>query len=72
MTDMQRICPTCGKLVPAAAENPSFPFCNERCKMLDLANWLDGNYRIAAQDEEIFSQNTDLAYRSSQDKDKLS
>ena len=72
MRIMQRICPTCGKLVPSSSESLSFPFCSDRCKMLDLANWLDGNYRIAAQEEDVFSQNTDLAYRTPPDKDKLS
>lgn len=22
------------------------PFCSERCKLLDLADWVDGRYRI--------------------------
>ncbi len=22
------------------------PFCSERCKLLDLGNWLDGRYRV--------------------------
>lgn len=22
------------------------PFCSERCKLLDLQNWVDGRYRI--------------------------
>jgi endogenous inhibitor of DNA gyrase (YacG/DUF329 family) len=22
------------------------PFCSERCKLLDLARWVDGDYRI--------------------------
>jgi endogenous inhibitor of DNA gyrase (YacG/DUF329 family) len=25
------------------------PFCSERCKTLDLAQWADGSYRIAAE-----------------------
>ena len=25
------------------------PFCSERCKLLDLARWADGNYRIGAE-----------------------
>ncbi len=26
---------------------PAFrPFCSERCKLLDLAKWVDGDYRI--------------------------
>ena len=23
------------------------PFCSERCKLLDLARWVDGSYRVA-------------------------
>jgi endogenous inhibitor of DNA gyrase (YacG/DUF329 family) len=23
------------------------PFCSERCRLLDLARWVDGEYRIA-------------------------
>ncbi len=22
------------------------PFCSERCKLLDLAKWVDGDYRV--------------------------
>jgi endogenous inhibitor of DNA gyrase (YacG/DUF329 family) len=25
------------------------PFCSRRCKLLDLANWADGTYRVAAE-----------------------
>jgi endogenous inhibitor of DNA gyrase (YacG/DUF329 family) len=25
------------------------PFCSERCRNLDLARWVDGSYRIAAE-----------------------
>ncbi|MDR1990597.1 MAG: DNA gyrase inhibitor YacG [Acidobacteriaceae bacterium] len=25
------------------------PFCSERCKVLDLARWADGNYRVAGE-----------------------
>lgn len=25
------------------------PFCSERCKLLDLARWADGTYRVAAE-----------------------
>ena len=42
-------CPQCKKLVPPDAK--SFPFCSERCRLLDLGNWLDGRYRIASTDE---------------------
>jgi endogenous inhibitor of DNA gyrase (YacG/DUF329 family) len=25
------------------------PFCSERCKLIDLARWADGEYRVAAE-----------------------
>ena len=28
--------------------NPFRPFCSERCKLIDLDNWLAGRYRISA------------------------
>jgi endogenous inhibitor of DNA gyrase (YacG/DUF329 family) len=43
-------CPICKKKVaPAndpAAPNRFFPFCSERCKLIDLGRWLDGKYQI--------------------------
>jgi endogenous inhibitor of DNA gyrase (YacG/DUF329 family) len=41
-----RLCVYCGKH-PAAPEWG--PFCSERCKVLDLARWVDGEYRIAGE-----------------------
>jgi endogenous inhibitor of DNA gyrase (YacG/DUF329 family) len=32
-------------------ENQFRPFCSERCRLLDLANWVDGNYRVPAEGE---------------------
>ena len=29
-----------------------FPFCSERCKLIDLGAWLDGDYRIVARAED--------------------
>jgi uncharacterized protein len=43
-------CPTCKKDV--APDAKSFPFCSERCRLVDLGNWLDGRYRIASQNDE--------------------
>ncbi|MGC3999033.1 MAG: DNA gyrase inhibitor YacG [Anaeromyxobacter sp.] len=33
---------------PAAprAENRSFPFCSDRCRLIDLGNWLGESYRV--------------------------
>jgi hypothetical protein len=32
---------------PAVA--PWRPFCSERCRLLDLARWVDGTYRVPAE-----------------------
>ena len=37
-------CPICKKEVaPGAAD---FPFCSERCRLIDLGNWASGKYVI--------------------------
>jgi len=41
------ICPICKKSAPAEG-NPFRPFCSERCKLIDLDNWLSERYRIPA------------------------
>jgi endogenous inhibitor of DNA gyrase (YacG/DUF329 family) len=40
-------CPICRKSVTWEG-NPFRPFCSERCKLIDLDNWLAGRYRISA------------------------
>ncbi|MBP8305375.1 MAG: DNA gyrase inhibitor YacG [Phycisphaerae bacterium] len=44
-------CPTCSKtvqVVEGAALPPYYPFCSERCKLVDLGSWLDGRYKIVS------------------------
>ncbi|PYV15349.1 MAG: DNA gyrase inhibitor YacG [Acidobacteria bacterium] len=38
-------CPLCKKPAPRDG-NPDWPFCSERCRLLDLDNWLTGRYRV--------------------------
>lgn len=38
-------CPNC-KQETQHEGNPYRPFCSERCKLIDLDNWLEGRYRI--------------------------
>ena len=38
-------CPICGS-VTTWEENPSKPFCSERCKLQDLGNWASEKYSI--------------------------
>ncbi len=42
-------CPQCRKPV-TWNNNPNRPFCSERCRMIDLGNWADENYRIASNE----------------------
>ena len=41
--------PTCKGPVPAEPEarTRDFPFCSERCRLVDLGRWLSGEYRVA-------------------------
>jgi endogenous inhibitor of DNA gyrase (YacG/DUF329 family) len=43
-----RTCPTCKKEA-AKDGNPRFPFCSERCRLIDLGRWIDEEYRIPDQ-----------------------
>lgn len=45
-------CPICKEGVKLRSENAFFPFCSNRCKVADLAKWLDGDYVIVARDED--------------------
>ena len=38
-------CPTCRTLVTVGEEN--FPFCSERCRLIDLGKWASGGYVIS-------------------------
>ena len=46
--DKTHPCPTCGKefRYGEISESPNFPFCSQRCKMVDLGRWLTGGYSI--------------------------
>ncbi len=59
-------CPKCGKEVETTG-NRYRPFCSERCKLLDLSNWLSGSYGIPEEnstaedgDESLMQKDTDV------------
>jgi endogenous inhibitor of DNA gyrase (YacG/DUF329 family) len=37
-------CPICKK--PVVLGDPDFPFCSERCRVIDLGNWASEKYVI--------------------------
>ncbi|HXA04032.1 MAG TPA: DNA gyrase inhibitor YacG [Bryobacteraceae bacterium] len=38
-------CPICRKKV--ARESSDYPFCSERCRIIDLGNWATGKYVVS-------------------------
>ncbi|MHC4425082.1 MAG: DNA gyrase inhibitor YacG [Planctomycetota bacterium] len=50
---MKHRCPVCHKIVRTSVQKPPeetkfFPFCSQRCKLVDLGAWLDAKYAIAS------------------------
>jgi endogenous inhibitor of DNA gyrase (YacG/DUF329 family) len=46
-------CPTCGKTVvwtPAARWRP---FCSERCRLIDLGEWMSEGHRIPGENVDL-------------------
>ncbi len=41
-------CPICEKRFSAVKidDLPAFPFCSDRCRLIDLGRWIDGAYAI--------------------------
>jgi len=39
-------CPICRKLTDSQLD-PDFPFCGERCRLVDLGQWADERYVIS-------------------------
>ena len=51
---MKHKCPVCSRVIDRALREQSrregfYPFCDSRCKLIDLGRWLDGNYRIISK-----------------------
>jgi endogenous inhibitor of DNA gyrase (YacG/DUF329 family) len=42
-------CPICRRPAAPRGENPAFPFCSERCKLVDLGRWLGEQYRVPGE-----------------------
>ena len=43
-------CPTC-KGVSVKDGNKLFPFCSNRCQLIDLGRWLDEEYRVPEESD---------------------
>lgn len=52
MTDRISSCPQCGKSCRIDSENQWRPFCCERCKLLDLGDWVEERFRIPSESQD--------------------
>jgi hypothetical protein len=53
-----RACATCKRAV-AQAGNKFFPFCSERCQLIDLGRWLNEDYRIPDLEQPVLDPKRD-------------
>ena len=44
-------CRVCGKSVKTA--EPTFPFCSDRCRLVDLGKWFNESYRMTRRIDEV-------------------
>jgi len=48
-------CPICRKPVAIPGDDEpmgTYPFCSERCKLVDLGRWLDGRYQVPVVEDD--------------------
>jgi endogenous inhibitor of DNA gyrase (YacG/DUF329 family) len=48
-------CPTCRRPVRIPPDDEpmgTYPFCTDRCKLIDLGRWFDGSYQIPAEEPD--------------------
>jgi len=65
---MKHRCPICNKIIKTSPKEKSeaaksYPFCSQRCKLVDLGAWLDTGYKIVSgpePDESGGASDTDL------------
>jgi hypothetical protein len=56
---MSTACPICKRPVDPPAADPEaspprhYPFCSERCKLIDLGRWLDGKYQVPVVEDDL-------------------
>ena len=48
---MKLDCPVCKK--PVERRDPDFPFCSERCRLIDLGKWASGAYVISSPTQDV-------------------
>ncbi len=51
-------CPVCKR--ETGRDSPAFPFCSERCRIIDLGRWATGDYRIPGEPAPIPDADDDI------------
>jgi endogenous inhibitor of DNA gyrase (YacG/DUF329 family) len=64
-------CPTCRQ--PTEWEdNPSRPFCSERCKLIDFGRWADEEFRVPGAPSEKHVNTDDPSHSPTPDDQNIS
>jgi len=58
MTSERYRCPVCGRESLRSAED--FPFCSDRCRLIDLGRWADGSYRVPGAPADAIADDSGL------------
>jgi endogenous inhibitor of DNA gyrase (YacG/DUF329 family) len=61
-------CPNCGRETEYQG-NDFRPFCSERCKMLDLGAWIDGEYTLPVEGTEMTEEDIEQIERALNERD---
>jgi uncharacterized protein len=56
-------CPTCKK--PVESRDADFPFCSERCRLIDLGKWASGAYVISSPTRDVSDSVPDSRQKTS-------
>lgn len=53
-------CPVCNKQLDKNKNHDSSPFCSERCRLIDLGDWLTENHKISEENIEPMLDELDI------------
>jgi endogenous inhibitor of DNA gyrase (YacG/DUF329 family) len=58
-------CPICKKVV--TSKDAEFPFCSDRCRLIDLGKWASGAYVISSPVQDTGDRIADLSRDADED-----
>lgn len=58
-------CPTCQR--PVESGDADFPFCSERCRLIDLGKWASGAYVISSPTRDVSDSVPDSREKTSRE-----